>query len=405
MPLPTSPTSPPSRPASHDAVLAHAWASVEFTATDAMEATGLTRSTTIDAMQALAEIGLLRELPNAREAGDYRKGRPARRFALRDDARVLVGVDAGHVHITATVTDLRSRPLATRRTTLELDEDDAATRRGIILAAVDDALAEAERVRSDVLAICVGVPAPVSSLGVSPRHPTGFWERMNPALIEAFAWAPIARIENDASLAAIAEGTVGAAIGCRDYIALLAGGRLGAGVVVDGRVLRGAHGGVGEMVAFDHVTGVGGADGLGARAALWAAEAVARGDIAADGGLASVAPEDLDGRTVLELAAHGDEDARRIVDRVGGVLARITSVLGSMFDPERVVVSGAISDGVAEVVDAARRSLPTDLDLPAPELVVSRLGADVVVTGAVAAAAAGARERALDVWARTAPRG
>lgn len=394
----TSLTTTPPRPPSLDGVLAHAWTSDEFTATDAMEATGLTRSTTIDAMEALARLGLLRELPNARQAGDYRKGRPARRFALRHDAAVLVGVDAGHIHVTVTVTDLRSQPLATHRTTLELDRDDAPTRRRLILAAVDDALDAAGRAREDVLSICVGVPAPVSARGASPRHPTGFWERMNPGLAEALDWAPIARIDNDASLAAVAEGTVGSAIGCRDYIALLAGGRLGAGVVVDGRVLRGAHGGVGEMVAFDHVTGVGSADGLGARAASWAAEAVAGGEIDAGSPLAAIPPDQLDGRAVLELAARGDEDARRIADRVGALLARITSVLGSMFDPERIVVSGAISDGVDEVVAAARRWLPTDLDLPAPHLVVSRLGADVVVAGAVAAAAAGAREKGLDVW-------
>lgn len=391
------PTTTP-RPASLDAVLAYAWDVADFTATDAMAATGLTRTTAIDAMDSLVELGLLRELPNAREAGTYRKGRPARRFDLCDDAAVLVGVDAGNVHITAVVTDLRSRPLATRRRTLELDRDNAATRRGLILSAVDDALADAGKGREDVLAVCAGVPAPVNEHGRSPKHPGGFWERMNPDLVDAFTWAPLARIENDASLAAVAEGTVGAAVGCRNYIALLAGARLGAGVVVDGHLLRGHHGGVGEMVAFDHVDGVGTADGLGARAAAWAAEAVVREELAVGSALAALSPEQVDGRAVLELAAAGDEDARRIVSRVGAVLARIVSVLGSMFDPERVVISGAISAGVDEVVAAARRALPTDLDLPAPDLVVSRLGAEVVATGAVAAAAAAVKEQGLDLW-------
>ena len=121
--------------------------------------------------------------------------------------------------------------------------------------------------------------------------------------------------------------------------------------------------------------------------------------------LKKVAPEGLDAPAVLAMAADGDDDALRIVDRVGMSLARIVSVLGSMFDPERVVVSGAIADGVDLVVAAARRSLPTDLDLPAPDLVASTLGGEVVVTGAIAAAAASARERALDVWPAGAARG
>jgi predicted NBD/HSP70 family sugar kinase len=380
-------------------VLRHAWDAREFTASEAMSATGLTRSTAIEAMDTLAEMGLLEELPNARLAGDYRKGRPARRFALRAGAAVLVGVDAGHAHITATVTDLRSHALASHQTMHEIDSEGPDARRAAVLATIDDALARAGRSRGDVLAIAVGVPAPVDARGRSPRHPDGFWGRMNPHLADALDWAPLVRIDNDASLAAVAEGNVGAALGCSDYITLLAGERLGAGVVVDGHLLRGAHGGVGEMVAFDHVEGVGSANGLGAMAATWARAAAEGGRLSPGGVLASMSEEAIDGRAVLEAAAGGDPDARAIAERVGGVLARIVSVLGSMYDPQRVVVSGAVAAGVDDVVAAARRALPTDLHLPAPELVISPLGADVVVTGAVSAAAEAARAAALDVWA------
>lgn len=388
------------RPASLDAVLSCAWDAAELTASDVIAATGLTRSTAIEALDALTATGLLRELPNAREAGAYRKGRPARRFGLRADAAVLVGVDSGQVHVTATVADLRGAPipLGTTRAVLGPEHDDPAVRRAAVLAAVDAALAAAGRARADVLALCAGVPAPVNTHGDSPRHPDGFWDRMNPGLRDAFAWAPLVRVENDASLAAVAEGTHGAAVGSRNYVALLAGERLGAGVVVDGRVLHGAHGGVGEMVAFDLVEGVGAAYGLGARAAEWAADAVARGEVSPGGPLAAVAAAELDGRRVLELAAHGDPDALRVVERVGAMLARVVSVLGSMFDPERIVVSGAVSAGVQQVVEAARAALPPGLHLPAPALEISPLGADVVVTGAIAEAGAAARARALDVW-------
>ncbi|WP_125133203.1 ROK family protein [Microbacterium sp. 10M-3C3] len=388
--------SPAARPASLDAVFAHAWQAAEFTASDVIAVTGLTRSTAIDAMDTLARAGLLRELPNARHAGDYRKGRPARRFALAEEAGALVGIDAGNEHVTATVADLRSRPLATRRLRLELDRDDGPARAALVAALVDDVLRDAGLARADVLSVCAGVPAPVDRSGRSPRHPTGFWERMNPGLVDTFAWAPLVRIANDASLAAVAEGSIGAAVGCRDYVTLLAGARLGAGVVIDGHLLRGAHGGVGEMVAFAHVLGVGTADGLGARVGAIVADVLAEG--AADSALAGLGTSERDAPAVLALAARGDAAALEVADRLGAVLARIVSVLGSMFDPERVVVSGAIAAGMTDVVAAARRALPTDLDLPAPTIALSDLGADVVVRGAVAAAASHARERALDVW-------
>ena len=53
----------PSRRASLDAVLAYAWDIGVFTASEAMSAVGLTRSTTIDVLDELVELGLLRELP------------------------------------------------------------------------------------------------------------------------------------------------------------------------------------------------------------------------------------------------------------------------------------------------------------------------------------------------------
>lgn len=399
MDLADGPPSVSQHPASLDAVLTFAWDAAAFTASDAMAATGLTRSTTIDAIDALVELGLLRELPNARAAGEYSKGRPARRFELRADAAVLVGVDAGHEHLSATVADLKGVSLATQRFTLEIDRESAAERRTLVGHAVDEALAAAGRTRSDVLSVCVGVPAPVDAHGVSPAHRNGFWERMNPNLTGLLSdWAPLVRVENDASLAAVAEGALGVAKGRSDFVALLAGARLGAGVVIDDRLLRGVHGGAGEMVAFDHVTGVGSSHGLGVRLAQWARQAVAQQEVASDGPLATLRPDEIDGKLVLELAAGGDPDALRIADRVGQVLARVAAVLGSLFDPQLIVVCGGVSTGVEHVVAAARESLPTLLDLPAPEILASTLGADVVVAGAVAAAADTARAHVLNIW-------
>lgn len=394
----SSPKDAVTRRASQDAVLAFAWRSGEFTATEALESVGLSRSTTIDALDTLVAVGLLEELPNARAVGEYRKGRPARRFALRSDANVVAGIDAGPGHLTVAVADLRGDVLSRVERTLDAEDDDVERRRQAIVEALADALVTAGRDRSELVAACVGVAAPVNAHGESPRHPNGFWRRANPDLAALLSdWAPFVRVENDASLAAVAEGAVGAAEGCLDFVALLAGARLGAGVVVDGHLLRGTHGGVGEMVAFDHVDGVGDADGLGAHAAQMAREIIAAADVDPDGELARIGPDAVDGRTVLELAERGDADGLRVADRVGHRLARIVSVLGSMFDPQRVIVCGAISPSIQRVVEAARSALPADLDLPAPEIVRSVLGADVVVTGAIVAALDLARAHTLDL--------
>ena len=383
--------------ASVDGVLDFAWDAGTFTATEAMRAASLTRSTAIEAIDTLIAAGVLQELANARDAGEYRAGRPARRFRLRDDAGVVAALDAGDTHLTAAVSDLSGEVLLRRQIALSPAQS-VDERRDTIVAHLRATLAEAGVARDDVLSLCVGVAAPVTLQGQSPPHPEGFWERTNPGLIDALGdEADVVEVKNDAQLAAAAEGTGGEAVGCRDYVALLAGERLGAGVVVDGHLLHGAHGGVGEMFAFDFIRDVDSAFGLGPTLERLAREAIAKAETETTerSGLAAMHPAQVHGRDVLELAAGGDPLAIEITDAIGRVLARIVGVLGNMFDPERVIVCGAIADGIQPVLDAAQRTLAAQIHLPAPTLLRSRLGGDVVIRGALARARDSARATAL----------
>ncbi len=375
-------------------VLDFAWAQGVFTASDAMSAASLTRSTTIDAIDTLVEVEVLRELPNARDAGEYRAGRPARRFELRRDLGAIVALDAGDTHLTVALTDLAGTELVRRRTTLD-PAHSVGARRAAILTELDAALAESGVAHHAVLALCAGVAAPVARNGYSPPHPEGFWERTNPGLVDLLAgWAPVVEVKNDAQLAAAAEGMLGAAIGCRDYIALLAGERLGAGAVVDGHLLHGAHGGVGEMFVFDSVRGVDSVFGLGPVTVSEAEKLRTSGELSQASALKRL-PAGYEARDVLALASDGDADAMRVADAVGRRLGRAVAVLGNMFDPARVIICGAIAEGIDPVLESARRAARRILHLPAPEIVRSELGADIVLIGAISTALHSARTVAL----------
>lgn len=386
--------------ASVGAVLDFAWTAGEFTASEVMASTSLTRSTAIDAIDTLVSAQVLRELANARAAGSYRSGRPARRFVLSADLGVVIGVDAGDMHVAVTVADPIDRVLVHHRTDLDPTQS-ASARRATILERMTAALREAEVAPEDVLAVCAGVAAPVNRDGISPPHPDGFWERTNPGLAEALhGWAPIVEVKNDAQLAAVAEGSHGAAIGCRDYVALVSGERFGGGVVVDGHVLHGAHGGVGEGIVFDHIIGVGSAFGLTYALPEQVRSAADAGEIAPESAMGRLARSaHIDPRTVLTAAAAGDADALLVSARVGETLARIVGVLGSMYDPARVIVCGAVAESIEPVLAAARKVLPEQLHLPAPQILASTLGAEVVSVGAVTTARRAARERAVPLLA------
>ncbi|MFC0682678.1 ROK family protein [Lysobacter korlensis] len=388
-------------------VLAHAWRGDGFTASEAMETTGLTRTTVIDVCDELVRKGWLRELRNARSVGEYRKGRPARRYELRAEAGVVVGVDAGYERMSVEVADLRGRSLA--RTSAEIPAPtpqsverlaDAGERRRLARRLYDDALASYGLAATDVLAVTVGVPAPVDALGVSPDDGVGFWRLVNPGIGAVFGdRAPIVTVENDANLAAIAEGCRpdGAGRDVDSYIAMLVGEGIGAGLMIDGRLVRGRRGGAGEMRFLDRVKGVGSSEGLALLARLWATEAITSGALPPDSLLARLDPDSLRQRDVADAATAGDPAAVRIVERLATRLARICLVLGDVLDVDLVVVGGEAARSLPAVIEEAADILRRSDDPTAPRLLPSALGAEAVSTGAVEHALSLVRRRALEL--------
>lgn len=366
-----------------EALLRFALQEQVFTAGEAMAATGLTRATVLGVCDGLVAAGWLEEVSDGGDAGPAPKGRPARRYQLREAAGVVVGLDAGEGYLTTLVTDLRGRELGKRRKSIDSHALGRAGRVASAQELIGQALADAGCGREDVLLTVVGVPAPVDADGRSPEGGE-FWQLMNSGFAPSLPGTVI--VENDANLAAIAEQ---AQEPSANVATLLSGERFGAGLIVDGRLLRGRQGGAGEMRFLDvfdskPVPDEGGSDGLGALARKWA-----RKGIHSYGGTTSLRrlPEEgIQAEDVFQAAREGDALAGDIIARLGARLARIAVVLSSLLDIERVVIAGGISGAIGPVLEHARSLLPTDSGLPLPSLVASTLGAEVVVQGAVESA-------------------
>jgi predicted NBD/HSP70 family sugar kinase len=388
-------------------VLEYAWTVAAFTASDVMTSTGLTRSTVIGVCDQLVGTGWLQELGDARVGGDYRKGRPARRYSLRENAAVVVGVDAGYDRMSATVADLRGRPVGRAEVSLaqparqntwpvaDVDARLAAARR-----VVDEALRMASVDPGSALAITVGVPAPVSTDERSPGYDTDFWRLMNPGYGRLFVGcAPIVTVENDANLAAIAERAEGngRVRPVDSYIVLLVGEGIGAGLMIDGRLVRGRHGGAGEMRFLDHVTGVGSSDGLALCARRWAGEAIRSGSLPELSPLGQLDADTVTEADVARAAGGDDPAAAAIMNRLAARLAQICVVLGGLLDVDRIVVGGSIVHTMPDLIDRADRILVGSGDPTCPELLASELGAAAVGNGAIEHGLRLVRERFLDL--------
>ncbi|WP_235915416.1 ROK family protein [Puerhibacterium puerhi] len=368
------------RRANAAALLRAVWDARPFTANDAMAATGLTRSTALALCDHLADLGWLSELADARAAGEYSKGRPARRYAFRPTAGLLLGLDAGQNRITAVVADLRAQVLAHGVARLPRDNLDPQIRRDGVGRAVHLALTEAGAHEDDVLAAVVGVPAPTDRHGASPPGEDGYWARMNPDLRSVLSRpGRTVLVENDANLAAVAEGAVGAGAGSTAFAALLAGERLGAGLMVDGHLLRGRAGGAGELRMLELVEGVGSSLGLGPVARELLRQAADAGRLAADSPLLG---EDGVQELFRAAAAH-DPVAVEVVEALTDRLARVCAAIATLLDLELVVVAGAIATALGPLTAAVTARLERYAHPPLPVVVASRLGADAVGVGAV----------------------
>jgi predicted NBD/HSP70 family sugar kinase len=378
------------RDASARLVLDHVWQAPAVTGTDLMAATGLSRATVHDVCEELIARGWVREVANQREHGGYQKGRPARRYAFDPLAGLVVGVDAGQHRVDAIVADLRGAELGRHQSQPRRGFADAAERLAAVGDAVTGALAGLPSER--VLAVTVGVPAPVDSAGRTTFRGNPYWELMNPGLGERLqarhGW-PTA-VENDANLAALAEGWRGHGRGATHFVALLAGERLGAGIVADGRLIRGVRGGAGEMRFLALVDGVGSADGIAKTAREWAREALA------EPGARSTLPADPDAASVFAAAAAGDALAAGVIDRIAERMARVIATLASLVDTERVIIAGRAAASCGPMLATLEERLARQGD-PPPQVLASVLGGDAVVLGAIKRSLDHVREHALRI--------
>ena len=152
-----------------------------------------------------------------------------------------VGIDVGGTNLRAARIDAAGRLDGLVRARIDAPSADAVIERIVALAAplVDDA----------VVAVGVGIPGRLS-LGGEVVLSAGFLELAGVRLagrLEARLARPVV-VDNDANVAALAELVHGAGRGCDDFLLVTLGTGVGGGVVVNGNVLRGAHGFAAEIL-------------------------------------------------------------------------------------------------------------------------------------------------------------
>ncbi len=302
--------------------------------------TGLSRTTVSSLVSELLGTGLVveREDVSGAPAGAA-GGRPPMLLALGRSAGAAVGLDFGHSHIRVAVSDLSHTVLAEHEVRFDVDEHSAgALDRACELVA--SAIEASGIAREAVVGVGVGLPGPVRSdsreLGSPTILPGWSGVRLAELLEERLGLDVL--VENDANLGALAELSFGAARGERYVAYIRAYSGIGAGLIVDGRLFRGAHGTAGELghVIIDEQGPVCRCGNRGCLETLAAEDAIL--DL-----LRRTHGADLTYPRVVELAEDGDAACRRVIADAGHHIGIATANLCNIFNPSMVVVGGTLS--------------------------------------------------------------
>ena len=372
------------------------------TGTELMASTGLSRATVISICDELVRLGWLQELENQRGAGDYIKGRPARRFVFDDNAASVLGIDIGANKITAIVADMAGTPLSQVTMPFRTYNVSANERADVLDRIAADVLKKAGVSADSILAVSVGVAAPVSR-GGEVLTVQEFWKSFDVRGIvsERHGWHVL--LENDANLAALAERWQGTAQGVDNLVVMLAGDRLGSGILESGRLLHGQLGGFGELGYLDTVDGVGDTYGIAHYAALWGREAIDDTPGTQLRDLCGDDPAALTAEMVFKAAAEGDHAAAQVLDRLAHRMARVIGSISTLVNPELVVIAGAVASSANALIPAIEKQLP-DFTFTPPRLATSTLSEGIVSLGAIRHALDYVEEHALDLSPSSLPK-
>jgi predicted NBD/HSP70 family sugar kinase len=198
-------------------------------------------------------------------------------------------------------------------------------------------------------------------------------------------------VENDVNLAALAERDVGTAQGVQNFGFLSVGTGVGLGLILDGKLHRGSHGGAGE-IAFMTLGSDGSVDPKDARRRGWLDSAASAAGVVRAARQAKMSGV-VTARRIFELAEQGDALCGGIVADEANLIARAIASITAVVDLDLVVLGGGI--GQADYfVELVKRELRSLVRLPIA-VRASALGEDAIVQGSLAVGAEHAWQRVL----------
>jgi glucokinase-like ROK family protein len=355
--------------------------------------TGLNRSTVSSIVGELIERGFVQETI----LQDSKIGRPGMLLQFNPGGGFAVGIEIGVDFISIILTNFIAEILWRKRISMAKE----ATQFEIIEYAenlLDEAISFGKIQGLSLLGIGVGVPGLVDqSQGKLVFAPNLKLSNMPLRLMWTQRFNTPVFIENEANSAALGEYFCGAAHGKDDFIYMSTGVGLGGGIMIGGQLFKGGNGYAGEI---GHTTIYAGGETCGCGSnGCWETYVGPRAIVrrilqTISEGATSIIPDMVEGdmqkvtmALVVEAANRNDDVALTALHEVGVDLGVGISNLINIFNPELVIMGGALSLASPWLINAIRESLQNRVLPPLLEkvsVIPSTLGLDSCVMGTVA---------------------
>lgn len=305
-----------------------------------------------------------------------------------------IGVDIGGTNIKIALVDMQGKIVYSNTTPTRADmgyEYSIAN----VKQAIADLMKETNSDKNTVEAIGFGFPGQIDYqsgiVRLLPNMPG--WIEIPVAKIMEDEFKIPTRLDNDVRVATLGELKYGAGKGCQNLVCITVGTGIGSGLVLNGKLVRGARNAAGEIGHIKMTMGDGPLCGCGDYGCF---EAYASGpSIVAmakeyiKGGKSSkfkeLATEEMSPYIVAQAALQGDVVAKRIYAKMGEVIGLgLTSAI-NLLNPERVIIGGGVADAgdilFEPIKDTiARRAMP--IQASSVEIVPAQLGNAAGVIGA-----------------------
>ncbi len=355
--------------------------------------TGLNPSTISNIIGELIQEDLIRETDLVQAA----TGRPGRLLELNPSGGCAMGVEINVDYLSVILTDFAANVLWRRREASRPEDGQQAIMQQVLLLAKEaEAVGAGQGLR--LLGIGVGVPGLVDAHSGLLRFAPNLGWRDVPILgiLDASFSCPI-YVENEANAAALGEHFFGAARDAKNFIYLSAGVGLGSGIVIQGNLFRGEFGYAGEA---GHMTlDVNGELCACGNRGCWETfvgpraverrvrRSLAEGQASSLQDLAAGDLEKIVFMDVVKAAMDNDPAALSAIQDVGHYLGVGVASLVNLFNPEMIVLGGALNLASSIIVDEVQRVISARTLKPGLEslqIIPSVLGLDACVMGAVA---------------------